>query len=169
MLNSFWKTVLLGLALLLVSGGMAYTAVTSFALRSAPQSTVRAISITRELAKDWTIASIRPRYAALAASRLDDETMQRRLDDLSRLGRLVAVADAAQSHFSMGYSRRDGLIATSRIALDALFENGDAKVILTFRLESGATLLETISIEPTAWHEPGPKSQPVAPRPRSFA
>lgn len=166
--RSFFKTLAVGLAVLAGCAAVAFAAIAGIAARTAPESTVRAIAIARDLARDWSLDTIRPRYAAVAAARLDATGLQERLDDISSLGRLIEVVDARQTDFSIRFHPSDGFVATATIVLEGLYERGDARIVMTLRLESGATLLQSIAVEPTVWYH-RPRPPPARHEPRGFA
>ncbi|MGD9783159.1 MAG: hypothetical protein AB7E80_03240 [Hyphomicrobiaceae bacterium] len=162
------KTLLAGILGLALLGGLTLGALSAYALQKAPASTVRAVSITRELSRQWRLDDIQPHFVSSVASTLDHSETERMFTGLSRLGRLAEVEDARQTGFRVRFAQADGFFTVTTIDMRGIFEFGTARVRITLRLESGAILLQHIHIIPESWHEPLP-TEPEQAAPRRLA
>ncbi|MCB1520472.1 MAG: hypothetical protein KDJ37_07845 [Hyphomicrobiaceae bacterium] len=165
MLRTFLKTVISGILGLLVLGTMAVGGLSAMALKSAPDNTLRAVAITRELATEWSYQAIKPHFVSEIARGLDETATERQFSGLRRLGRLETVESATQTDFRVRYAGSDGIVTTSRLVLEARFEGGSATITVTLKRESGVTMLQHIHIQPGAsWRQPVEPATPAAPR-----
>lgn len=126
----------------ILAGVVALGYVGTKAFTSADSNTKIAVSHVRTISKNWSMSNRTDIVDASLARQARTQRVMAFMQNVSRLGQLVTVANAQQTAFHM--SSTEG--TTAKIEFDGTFTNGTAKIIVTLRKSDGQMKLYGIKV-----------------------